>query len=65
MRGGYWPLVRRACDHHGVLSIADEVVTGFGRTGEPFGSRGWKVKPDLMVFAKGLNSPATSRSALP
>jgi putrescine---pyruvate transaminase len=52
----YWPLVRQVCDRHGVLLIADEVVTGFGRTGELFGSRGWKVKPDMMVFAKGINS---------
>jgi len=48
--------VRQVCDRHGVLLIADEVVTGFGRTGELFGSRGWKVKPDIMVFAKGINS---------
>src|SRR5262249_53804876 len=48
--------VRRAATRHGVLLIADEVVAGFGRTGELFGSRTWKVKPDLMVFAKGINS---------
>jgi adenosylmethionine-8-amino-7-oxononanoate aminotransferase len=52
----YWPLVREVCDRHGVLLIADEVVTGFGRTGEMFGSRGWGVKPDIMCFAKGLSS---------
>jgi adenosylmethionine-8-amino-7-oxononanoate aminotransferase len=48
--------VRQVCDRHGVLLIADEVVTGFGRTGELFGCRGWKVRPDIMVFAKGINS---------
>ena len=52
----YWPLVRKVCDKHGVLLIADEVVTGFGRCGSLFGSRLWNVKPDMMVFAKGINS---------
>jgi putrescine---pyruvate transaminase len=52
----YWPLVREVCDRHGVLLIADEVVTGFGRTGALFGSRLWGVKPDIMCFAKGLSS---------
>ncbi len=52
----YWPLVREICDRHGVLLIADEVVTGFGRLGSMFGSRHWGVKPDIMVFAKGINS---------
>ncbi len=52
----FWPLVREVCDKHGVLLIADEVVTGFGRSGNMFGSRGWGVKPDLMSFAKGISS---------
>ncbi len=52
----FWPLVREVCDRYKVLLIADEVVTGFGRTGSMFGSRMWRVKPDLMVFAKGINS---------
>lgn len=52
----YWKLVREVCDRHGVLLIADEVVTGFGRTGSLFGSRGWGVAPDIMVLAKGINS---------
>lgn len=52
----FWPKVRDVCDRHGVLLIADEVVTGFGRTGSLFGSRGWDVKPDFMCFAKGLSS---------
>ena len=52
----YWPLVRAICDKYGILLIADEVVTGFGRSGCLFGSRGWGVKPDLMVFAKALTS---------
>lgn len=52
----YWPLVREVCDKHDVLLIADEVVTGFGRTGTMFGTRTFGVKPDLMVLAKGINS---------
>jgi adenosylmethionine-8-amino-7-oxononanoate aminotransferase len=52
----YWPLVREVCDRYGVLLVADEVVTGFGRSGAMFGSRGWGVKPDIMCIAKGLSS---------
>jgi adenosylmethionine-8-amino-7-oxononanoate aminotransferase len=52
----YWPLVREVCDRHGVLLIADEVITGFGRLGSMFGSRLWGVKPDIMCLAKGLTS---------
>lgn len=52
----YWPLVREVCDKYGVLLIADEVVTGFGRSGSMFGCRGWAVKPDIMCLAKGINS---------
>src|SRR6218665_633027 len=52
----FWPLVREVCDRHRVLLIADEVVTGFGRIGSEMGSRLWGVKPDMMVFAKGINS---------
>ena len=52
----YWPLVREVCDKYGVLLIADEVVTGFGRSGSMFGCRGWDVKPDIMCLAKGINS---------
>jgi putrescine---pyruvate transaminase len=52
----YFPLVRDVCDKHGVLFIADEVITGFGRTGSMFGSRGWGVKPDIMCLAKGITS---------
>lgn len=53
---GYWPAVRELCDKFDILLIADEVVTGFGRSGSMFGSRGWGVKPDVMVLAKGLSS---------
>lgn len=52
----YWPLVREVCNRHGVLLIADEVVTGFGRTGQLFGTRLWGVNADLWCLAKGISS---------
>jgi adenosylmethionine-8-amino-7-oxononanoate aminotransferase len=52
----FFPLVRAICDKYGVLLIADEVVTGFGRTGHPSGSRAWGVKPDMMCIAKAITN---------
>jgi adenosylmethionine-8-amino-7-oxononanoate aminotransferase len=52
----FWPLVREVCTKYGVLLIADEVITGFGRTGFECGVRGWNVKPDLMTTAKAITS---------
>lgn len=52
----YFPTVRRVCDEHEVLLITDEVITGFGRTGRWFAVDHWGVKPDLMIFAKGVTS---------
>lgn len=52
----YWAEVRRLCDQYGVLLIADEVITGFGRSGKDSGARLWEVKPDIMCFAKGITS---------
>ena len=52
----YWPLIREVCDKYGVLLIADEVVTGFGRTGEMFGTRLWGVQADMWCLAKGITS---------
>ncbi|MFG1430258.1 aminotransferase class III-fold pyridoxal phosphate-dependent enzyme [Xanthobacter sp. V2C-8] len=52
----YFPRLREICDRHNVLLIADEVITGFGRSGAMFGSRGWGVKPDIMTVAKGITS---------
>ena len=52
----YWPLVRDICERHGVLLIADEVVTGFGRGGELFGTRLWNVNADIWCLAKGISS---------
>ncbi len=52
----YWPLVREVCDRNDVLLIADEVVTGFGRSGALFGTRLWGVKADIWCLAKGISS---------
>ena len=52
----YWPLVREICNRHDVLLIADEIITGFGRTGRWFGLSHWHVQPDLLSFAKGVTS---------
>jgi taurine--2-oxoglutarate transaminase len=53
---GYLAGVRRLCDEHGILLIADEVMCGFGRCGEWFAIDRWGVVPDLITFAKGVNS---------
>lgn len=52
----YWPEIQRICDKYGVLLVADEVVTGFGRLGHWFGSEYFGIKPDLITFAKGVSS---------
>ena len=52
----YWTKLREVCDRHGILLIADEVVTGFGRTGCMLGSRGWGVAPDVLCLAKGITA---------
>ncbi len=52
----FMPLIRALCDKHEILLIADEVVTGFGRTGSWSGSRLWDVKPDMMCIAKAITS---------
>jgi adenosylmethionine-8-amino-7-oxononanoate aminotransferase len=52
----YWPAVTEVCRRHGVLVIADEVMTGFGRTGRWFACDHWGVRPDILVLAKGAAS---------
>jgi len=52
----YWPAIAEVCRRHGVLLIADEVMTGFGRTGRWFGLDHWGVRPDILVAAKGATS---------
>jgi taurine--2-oxoglutarate transaminase len=53
---GYLEGLRKLCDRHGILLIADEVMSGFGRTGEWFAVNHWNVVPDLITMAKGLTS---------
>jgi adenosylmethionine-8-amino-7-oxononanoate aminotransferase len=53
---GYWPAIAEVCRRHGVLLIADEVMTGFGRSGRWFGMDHWGVRPDIVVGAKGATS---------
>ncbi len=53
---GYWPGLRAICDRHGILLVADEVITGFGRLGEWFGVTRFGAVPDLITCAKGLTS---------
>src|SRR5205823_3556140 len=50
---GYWPAIAEVCRRHGVLLIADEVMTGFGRTGTWFGLDHWGVRADIVVAGKG------------
>lgn len=52
----YLPRVREICDKHGALLIVDEVICGFGRTGERFGFQHYGVKPDIVTMAKGITS---------
>ncbi len=53
---GYLAGVREICDRHGIVYIADEVMAGFGRTGRWFAFENYGVVPDLVAFAKGVNS---------
>jgi taurine--2-oxoglutarate transaminase len=52
----YWPRVREICDKYGILLISDEVMSGWGRTGEWFAVDNWNVVPDIITTAKGLTS---------
>jgi putrescine---pyruvate transaminase len=52
----FMPMMRAICDKHGILMIADEVITGFGRTGAWSGSRLWGVQPDMMCTAKAITN---------
>jgi taurine---2-oxoglutarate transaminase len=53
---GYLQSIREVCDRHGIVLITDEVMAGFGRTGEWFGVDNWDVVPDILTVAKGINS---------
>jgi taurine--2-oxoglutarate transaminase len=61
---GYLQGVRELCDRHGILLIADEVMSGFGRTGEWFAVNHWGVVPDIMTMAKGLTSSSIPLGAV-
>jgi adenosylmethionine-8-amino-7-oxononanoate aminotransferase len=61
---GYFEEIREICDRHDVLFIADEVMTGFGRTGKRFGIDHWGVVPDLIACAKGLGGGYTPLGAV-
>ena len=52
----YWPEIQRICDRYGILLISDEVICGFGRTGQWFGCEHFGTRPDLMTMAKALSS---------
>jgi putrescine aminotransferase len=52
----YWPEIQRICDRYGILLVSDEVICGFGRTGQWFGCEYYGTRPDLMTMAKGLSS---------
>ncbi|VAW20916.1 Aminotransferase, class III [hydrothermal vent metagenome] len=52
----YWPEIQRICDAHEILLIVDEVICGFGRTGNWFGSDTYNIRPDIITIAKGLSS---------
>jgi len=52
----YWSRIRQICDRYDVLLVADEVITGFGRTGKMFGVEHWEVRPDMISCAKGITS---------
>lgn len=60
----YWPEIQRICQKYDVLIIADEVICGFGRTGQWFGSHTLGIQPDLMPMAKGLSSGYLPLSAV-
>ncbi|MDB5820956.1 MAG: beta-alanine-pyruvate transaminase [Rhizobacter sp.] len=61
---GYLQRLREICDRHGILLIFDEVITGFGRTGQPFAAQTFGVTPDLMTIAKGLTNGAVPMGAV-
>jgi len=53
---GYYQVIREICDEYDILFIADEVITGFGRTGANFGINWWDTEPDIITSGKGLSS---------
>ena len=61
---GYLERLRAICDQHGILLVFDEVITGFGRTGQPFAAQSFGVMPDMMTMAKALTNAAQPMGAV-
>jgi len=61
---GYLARLREICDAHGILLVFDEVITGFGRTGQPFAAQSFGVTPDIMTMAKALTNAAQPMGAV-
>jgi adenosylmethionine-8-amino-7-oxononanoate aminotransferase len=61
---GYFQVIREMCDRYGILFIADEVMTGWGRTGKLWGIDHWGVTPDIVATAKGMTAGYTPLSAI-
>ncbi|MGG7567065.1 aminotransferase class III-fold pyridoxal phosphate-dependent enzyme [Rhodovulum sp. DZ06] len=61
---GYLQRLREICDRHGILLIFDEVITGFGRTGEAFAAQTYRVTPDLMTMAKAITNGTVPMAAV-
>jgi adenosylmethionine-8-amino-7-oxononanoate aminotransferase len=61
---GYYEAIREICDRYGVLWIADEIVSGFGRTGRKMGYMNWDAQPDILVVAKGMSGGYVPLSGL-
>ncbi len=61
---GYLKRLREICDAHGILLVFDEVITGFGRTGQAFAAQSFGVTPDLMTMAKGITNGAQPMGAV-
>jgi beta-alanine--pyruvate transaminase len=61
---GYLERLRQICDQHGILLVFDEVITGFGRTGQPFAAQSFGVTPDVMTMAKALTNAAQPMGAV-
>jgi beta-alanine--pyruvate transaminase len=61
---GYLARLREICDTHGILLVFDEVITGIGRTGQPFGAQSLGVTPDIMTMAKAITNAAQPMGAV-
>jgi len=60
----YWPMIAQICKRHDILLVADEVLTGFGRTGERMAVDHWAIEPDIIVLGKGMSGGYAAMSAV-